>query len=350
MTRKVQPEERSGESLLTLWLRRAISIPIYFGLAGLFLGTSGLWIPLSLGIDSGWGPRWIFPRTRALGFVTFYLLCEVWGVLAATLIWVGTLGGHLGGRGAFLDANILLQRWWTHALFRGCLFFFSMKVETEGLERGREGPMLLFVRHTSAADTLLAAAFVANPNRILLRYVLKRELFWDPCLDIVGRRLPNAFIDRKAPRMKAEITAIVQLATGLDNGSAVLIYPEGTRFSEAKLARGLARLKENCQDELWSIANDFQHVLPPRTGGALALIEASPGVDIVLLEHTGFEGVATIPSVLGGALVGQTLRVRLRRIAASEVPSQGQDRWLFDRWTEMDQWISASTRTTGDRA
>jgi len=211
----------------------------------------------------------------------------------------------------------------------------------EGLELARVGPLLLFVRHASTADTVLAAALIANPHRLLLRYVLKRELLWDPCVDIVGRRLPNAFVNRRAPRAQAEVAAVASLAQGLDATSAVLIYPEGTRFSPAKLAASIESLRAKGEVELAGLASSFRAVLPPKLGGPLALLEAAPGVDLVLVEHTGFEGAASFSRFLGGELIGQTLRVRLRRIPATQIPAQGRDTWLFERWGEIDQWIAS---------
>jgi hypothetical protein len=59
-------------------------------------------------------------------------------------------------------------------------------------------PVIVFLRYASVADTLLPAVFLANPNGLKLRYVLKHELLLDPCLDIVGNRLPNSFVQRSA--------------------------------------------------------------------------------------------------------------------------------------------------------
>ena len=72
--------------------------------------------------------------------------------------------------------------------------------------------MLLFPRHVSVADTLLPAVFVSSRNGILLRHVLKRELLWDPCLDIVGNRLPNCFVRRDSRDSAREIRAVAALA------------------------------------------------------------------------------------------------------------------------------------------
>jgi 1-acyl-sn-glycerol-3-phosphate acyltransferase len=324
-----------------------VSVPLYLGLALLCLVGAPVWLLGTVAVDVTSGRARTRPRTRAFGFFALYLGCEVVGVLIATLLWLATLGGRIGGSRRYLDANAALQRWWTAALFNGSLWLFSMKVEVEGLELARNGPLLLFVRHASTADTVLAAALVANPNRLLLRYVLKRELLWDPCLDIVGRRLPNAFVDRTAVRSRGEIEAVARLARELDARSAVLIYPEGTRFSAEKLERGIEALRDRKLDRLAAMASGFRHVLPPRLGGPLALLEAATGVDLLLLEHTGFEGAATFARFWSGELVGRTIRVRLRRFAADAIPASGRDEWLFERWTEMDGWIARSRAGEG---
>ena len=331
------------ESQASIWSRRALSLPLYLGLAGLCLAGAPLWLLLTTAADLGSGRVRTWPRTRALAFFALYLACEVTGVLVATLLWLATLGGRIGGPGRYLQANASLQRWWTSTLFRGGALLFSMKVEVEGLELAREGPLLLFVRHTSTADTVLAAALVANPGRLLLRYVLKRELLWDPCLDVVGRRLPNAFVDRSGTRSRVEIEAVARLARDLDARSAALIYPEGTRFTPERLARGVEALRERKLEKLAAIASGFRHVLPPRLGGPLALLAAAPGVDLLLVEHCGLEGAEHFATFWGGGLVGATIRVRLRRFAAASIPLSGRDEWLFERWAEMDRWIASAS-------
>ena len=327
------------ESWVSTWGRRLISVPLYCGLAALGVLSAPIWLPLALIVDCIRGKFPLLPRTRALIFFTHFLWCEVGGIVVATIIWWLLLGGMSGGPKRFVDANASLQRGWTTYLFGGFRVIFNMKVEVEGLEVASGGPLLLFVRHSSTADTVLAATLVANPHKLLLKYVLKRELLWDPCLDIVGQRLPNAFIDRNAPKREGELSAILELAKDLDERLAVLIYPEGTRFSEAKQKRFVEDLKQKGQDNLAEIAGGYRMVLPPRLAGPLGLIEAAPGVDVVMLEHSGFEGAATFRRFWNGALIGRTIRVRLRRIPADSIPAEGRDQWLFERWAEMDQWI-----------
>lgn len=329
------------EPFVLVWGRRVVTISLYLTLGVLWWLGAPLLLSVALALDLATGGVRRRARTRAFGFFGLYLMAEWLGVLAALLLGLFTLGGWLVGPARYLALNAALQRVWTEALFRGSVWLFGMKVEVEGLEHARRGPLLLFVRHTSTADTVLAASLVANPHRLLLRYVLKRELLWDPCLDLVGKRLPNAFVDRRSAQRDAEVDAVARLAHELDPHSAALIYPEGTRFEPAKLARSVAKLRELGLPHLAAIADRYRRVLPPRLGGPLALLAAAPGVDVVFLEHTGFEGAATFASFWRGGLVGQTVRVRLRRVAAAEVPQTGRDAWLFERWAELDEWVCA---------
>ena len=333
-----------AEPVLVTWTRRALSLPLYFSLAAWMLATLPLWLPVLALLDGitdlAAGRRGLWARSRAVCFLSLYLVCEVIGVLGATWVWLTSAGGRLPDRQTFVERNAALQRWFTGTLFRAALRLYSMRLERTGFDGDLRGPFLLLVRHTSTADTVLAASLVANPQRLLLRYVLKRELLWDPCLDIVGQRLPNAFVDRSGSHRQAELQAVASLAHGLDARSAVLIYPEGTRFSRSKRDRAIAALQDEGKADLAQIAAGFQHVLPPRLGGPLSLLQAAPGVDVLILEHCGFEGAATLPSLWRGALVGQTLRARLRRIPATDIPAERRDLWLFQRWAEVDAWVA----------
>jgi 1-acyl-sn-glycerol-3-phosphate acyltransferase len=330
------------EPALTTWARRSVTIPLALLLGAAAVVTVPLWVAVGLAWDLLAGEARRRPRTRALAFFALYLACEAAGVLAAAGLWAASLGGRVGGPERWRERNAALQRLWSAALFFGSRRLFSMEVRTEGLDLADEAPFLLFARHASVADTVLAAVFVANPRRLLLRYVLKRELLWDPCLDVVGRRLPNAFVRRRGPGLDGEVAAVAGLASGLDARSAVLIYPEGKRFSASRREEAVAALAEKGEADLARIAGAFRHVLPPKLRGPLALLDAAKGTDVVLLEHTGFEGAATFPQFWHGALVGRTLHVRLRRFPASAIPAGGRDRWLFERWAEMDRWISGA--------
>lgn len=323
----------------TRWRRRAVSLPILFGIATLTFSVSLLLLFATVVIDLASRRSVAFSRSRTVIFALWLLLCEVLGVLAAFALWVRyAVTGSLTTT-SFVDANAALQRVWTSAIFGAAVRLFGMSVDVEGFEETERAPFLLFVRHVSTADTVIAAALIANPRKLLVRYVLKRELAWDPCLDIVGHRLPNVFVDRSGKTRDAELERVANLARGLDERSAVLIYPEGTRFTPKKHAAAIAKLEGAGESDLSAIARDYKNVLPPKLGGPLALLANAPNADVVFVEHTGFEDVTSLRQIWRGALAGRTLKVRLRRVAAADIPHERREAWLFGEWRTMDQWV-----------
>ena len=315
--------------------RRCITIPVLFCVTFLLIVS----LPLSmllLGLLDLVAPTRPWARSRAVLSITWIAFCEVVGVIAAILLWLFYLLHRNPQR--FLAHNSALQRAWTSALFSGATRIFKMRLELSGLAEAQAGPILLLVRHASLVDTVLTAAVLANPARLRLRYVLKSELLNDPCIDIVGNRLPNAFVFRSAGS-SSEIEKVRELADDLSSDEGVLIYPEGTRFSQAKLQKMQARLAEDAL--LGPHAAQLQHVLPPRPKGTLALLQQAPEADVVILAHKGLEGAATLGDFWRGQLVESTLYAHAWRIKAEDIPLAAREspEWLLERWQEVDAWI-----------
>jgi 1-acyl-sn-glycerol-3-phosphate acyltransferase len=218
---------------------------------------------------------------------------------------------------------------------------FSMQIAIDGIDLARQGPLLVLLRHASVGDTLIPAALISRTTSLRLRYVLKRELLWDPCLDIVGRRLPNAFVRRGSPDPAQERALVAALAERLAPNDGVIIFPEGTRFSKRRRNEAIAKLEMTYPD-LATIARKFSRVLPPRLGGALALIEAAPEADVLFVSHIGFDGVRRLSDVWNGELLGKTIRVSLRRVSRDEIPRGEHERaaWLFHEWARVDAWVN----------
>jgi 1-acyl-sn-glycerol-3-phosphate acyltransferase len=318
-----------------------VTLPLIHALWAAGLALAPIALLLSALRDAPGRRRQRWARTRTVGFFLVYLSCEVAGLWLALLSWIGS-GVWLGlGRRRFLAWNYALQRWWTGAPLAGARRLYAMPLEVDGVECAARGPYLLFARHTSTADTVVPAYLLANRFGIRLRYVLKRELLWDPCLDVVGVRLPNAFVDRSGAMPERQVAAVAELARGLEPDDGVLIYPEGTRFTPARRERALARLERSAPAEILARARRMTRVLPPRRGGPLALLAAAPGVDVVFLAHTGFEGAVSFGELLRGGLVGRTIRARLWRVAAADIPTDERERWiwLYEQWLRVDEWV-----------
>jgi 1-acyl-sn-glycerol-3-phosphate acyltransferase len=318
--------------------RRLVTVPAALIGWCLWLSAAPLWVPLAAIVDVVRRSRGVALRSGAL--VTVYLSCEVVGIAASAGLWLWKCVVGVD-RERWTDLHFRLEAWWGATLFRTVLRAFGLRVEVEGEEHLANGPYLLLVRHASAGDTLLASALVSRPRGIRLRYVLKRELLLDPCLDIVGNRLPNVFVDRFTDDTQAEVRRVQTLARDLGPRDGVLIYPEGTRFSEAKRRRLLHRFDQKGDAKMLEYARSVACVLPPRPGGTLGLLEALPDADVVVCSHTGFEGAASLAQVWRGALLDGVIRVQFRRIPRAEIPTGREARvvWLLEEWRRVDEWI-----------
>ena len=340
---------------LAHWARRAAALSLYASAWLLFVVTLPLALPLAAAVDlARGGRRWA--TVRCWAFLLLYLSCELAGVVAAAALWLGhrlafgrgrrqTPAARLTGLpDAYLRANFRLQRWWARTLFAGASRIFAMRTTIEGDEAVRRGPFLLLLRHASIGDTVLPAVYVSDRHDLMLRYVMKRELLWDPCLDIVGNRLPNYFVQRGSGESEREVEAVQRLLDHLGPDDGVLIYPEGTRVSPAKRARALERLRGVAPPALLAIAEQLRHTLPPRLGGTLGLLERNPGLDAVFCAHTGFEGAATFGSLLDGALIDRHVRVAFWRVPFAQIPTEPAARaeWLYHQWLRIDDWIAAA--------
>jgi len=313
------------------WRRRAVSVPAVTLALVVMLAALPLTLPLAALTDVLRRSRLAVARTVL--FMTLFLACEVIGVAACVLIWLR----HRHDAEVFVEANHQLQRWWSGTLSQGLEVLYGMRYAVEGDAPG-DGPSLLLVRHVSSADTLLPMRLVAVPNDLRVRYVLKRELAADPCLDIVGHRLPNVFVDRSGRSREGAVAAVRRLVRGLGDRDCGVIFPEGTRFTSARHERVLKQLSGS---PLADLGSQLTHSLPPRTGGVLAMLDGAPTADVYFVGHTGFEGVRTMGDLLSGALVDRVVRIRFRRVASSEIPSGEEARklWLYREWLDQDRWI-----------
>jgi 1-acyl-sn-glycerol-3-phosphate acyltransferase len=330
--------------------RRLRTIPPYA--LGLVLVTTLLPVLLLAALVTDAARRVTFgvrsTAVRLLFFLWTYLAAEVVGLAALTALWVASLGGR---RRAWLeDATWRLQQRWAGALFGAARLLFGMRLEVAGEDAVAPGPVIVLIRHASIVDTLLPAELVARPHGIRLRYVLKRELLADPCLDVAGRRLRNYFV-RRGTGEAQERERVRALAHGLGSSEGALIYPEGTRFTPQRRARAIARIAER-DTRLAARAQRLRHLLPPRLGGVRALLDGAPGADVVVIAHHGLGGLRSIAEIWRGGLVGLKVEVRMTRITRSEVPEADAARaeWLYDVWQDVDDWLERRAAGAGERA
>jgi 1-acyl-sn-glycerol-3-phosphate acyltransferase len=333
------------ESLGERWKRRAIVLPAYLLALILAVRLLPVLLPLALVIDLVRDRR--LPTTRLLLLAVVYLACEVLGLAVSLILWLGALGN--GER--MLRWHYELQTLWGSALFAAMQALFGLRLEVTGDEVAARGPYLLFPRHVSMADTLLPVVLLARPYGMRFRWVLKRELLWDPCLDVVGQRLPNVFVRRGSDDSEREVAAVRDLARDLRPDEGVMIYPEGTRFTPGKRERAREIVTRSDPARAARLAG-LRHLLPPRTGGPLALLDERPDLDVVFMAHAGLDGAVSPGDAWRGGLIGSTVHVAFWRVPAADIPHDRAERlgWLDGEWLRMDGWVGARLGGAPERA
>ena len=285
---------------------------------------------------------------RLVPFLWFFLFTETWCYGFELVLWLVTGGpfrrdSMLRRRGIYW-----LRPHWAASHLGAIRFVMGMKWEIEGHEHSRPGNYLIMIRHASIIDNLLPDTFIAKPNGMGIRYIVKRELENLPLLDIGGRWLPTQFLERVSKDPEREITAMRTLAEDVGPDEAVLIYPEGTRATAKKIARAKEIIRER-QPEVSPLAEQLDNLLPPRLGGPLALLDAGEGMDVLFFAHVGFDGFEYVSDIWAGGLIHRTIRMKMWRVPAAEIPTdeQGRTEWLYENWHRMDRWISENAAELG---
>ncbi|MBI3890184.1 MAG: DUF2878 family protein [Candidatus Wallbacteria bacterium] len=344
-------EGRASEDGHERLARRLVTIPLAIAL---FLAVTALMpiaAPAAAAIDLVRVALWSAPVSalRLLAFGWIYLATELAAVAALFTAWLCSIPT---GGSRIVHWTYHIQRLWvsSHLWWIRKIYGLGIELEVEGADAAARGPMLIFIRHSSMVDTLVPTLLFSNRHGIRLRYVLKRELLLDPCMDIAGHRLPARFTARGSSRNEEEIDRVGALGRGLATDEAVIIWPEGTRYSPEKRDRLIARLEQK-DPALAAEARALKHLLLPHVGGPLALLETAAEADVVFYAHAGLEGAAGVLDFLSGKLVGRVLRVRLRRVPRAQIPDgrEARIRWLFDQWRRMDCWIDEQIRRGGGR-
>lgn len=285
------------------------------------------------------GRRWRTVRVVAFGFV--YCLYEVACLGAVLWMWLASgFGAHLR-TARWQDDHYRLMAWWLRGLRASGtrLFRLGVKVETEA-ER-RDGPVLVFSRHGGAGNSLMLVATIMLEYRRRPRIIMLEKLQWEPLFDTILHRLPNRFIKHGAASREAQIAAIGELASGLGDKDALVLFPEGHDFNPRLRERAIAHLRKKGHDDSARKAEQMPNVLPPRIGGVTTAIEHAPGADVIFVAHTAFEDVGSLADLWRRIPLDTAVAARYWRIPAAEVPTGGDElvEWLFAWWARIDTWI-----------
>lgn len=313
--------------------RRLLTIPAMVGAAGALTVTAPLWAPIAAAADVAQQRRGL-PMVRALSIATGWTVLEAAGITGSVALWAA-------GKSEDSDANYVLQRWWAERLVQMTGAFGGLRFEVDGLEDLAPGPIVMAPRHASIADSLLPVWLLAQRD-MRPRYVLKRELMLDPCLDIIGNRTPNHFVIRDGDDTARELAAITSMALGMDHRDGAVVYPEGTVANDERRRRALARIRERDAARAGRL-EALQVLMPTRTAGLWAAFEGSPTADLVLVGHVGLEVVSAMAKVPTEVPLREPVRVLVRRVARAAMPTDRSDftEWFDEQWLSLDRELAA---------
>jgi len=297
-------------------------------LANFLLGSFFIWIPLTIVLDL-LRRKWRFPIVRLIAFLLCWTWLEIAGVVASIAFWVA-------GQKRNSALHYKLQRWWAGGLILALRGTVGLRIDVQNPEVLVPGPLVVLSRHASLADSLVSAWAMGNVAGLLPRYVLKRELMLDPCLDIVGHRLPNYFLNRSSDNVQGELAGVAELSHNLGHSDVAVIFPEGTRANAAKRQRVLEKIKER-NPERAQLLEPLTMLLPPKPAGAIALMQGAPQCDVVIAGHVGFDGLDTFGGMLRHLERGNVQCVMwFRRIARTDIPTENMAAWLDQQWLMLD--------------
>ncbi|MEP7048203.1 MAG: 1-acyl-sn-glycerol-3-phosphate acyltransferase [Ilumatobacteraceae bacterium] len=290
------------------------------------------------------------PTVRVALFAIQYAINDSVEILVAPVLWL------LAGFGARLDhltsirRHERLQAWSVGVMARRAerLLGIRLDIEQGAVDALTPGPVIVLCRHINIVDASLPALIYQRLG-YRIRGVIMAELLADPGFDLIYRRTGSVFIPRdNGP----EALALMRhLHDGIDRSTAVVIFPEGRLFRPELLTRFLAKL-DNTNPERGRRLAGLRHVLPPRPGGVIALLDSIPHADVVTIAHAGLDQYGSFADLARAAPLDDPITVTAWRTPATDIPIDTDDRvaWLDEQWVRVDQWIHDHTTDPGPRA
>ena len=192
--------------------------------------------------------------------------------------------------------------------------------------------------HSGEGDSLLVLDHLLRRHRRRPRIVMHEALALDPLIDVLGRRLPNRFVDPRGGDIEVEIAA---MSRDLGPSDAVLIFPEGGNFTAERRMKGIERLLRRGHTAQAEQAQAMANLSAPRPGGALAALESAPDADVIFMAHYGFPDAW---ARRGASCRDVTpIELQLWHVPAEDIPAGTEARiaWLFGWWRTLDDWVAA---------
>jgi 1-acyl-sn-glycerol-3-phosphate acyltransferase len=324
------------------WIRRLILAPAVVALAIVLLTTLPVWLLLALAASPLVPGHLRVPRLVFLAIV--YIVWDAAALLVLAALWIAAGFGWKIRSPAFQRAHYVVT-----GRFIGFLFWFArwslhLTVDVVGTdpdtaEPGR--PEIVVSRHAGPGDSFILIHGLVNWFDREPRIVLKATLQWDPAVDVLLNRLPNRFITPGRTGTHTLEQQISDLADGLDDNDAFVIFPEGGNFTPRRRLTAIARLRARGLADMAARAENLHNVLPPKPGGLTAAIDAAPDAGVIFVAHTGLDRMITVADVWRQLPMDKQLVMRFWSVDPEDVPADDEERvaWLYDWWQRIDTWI-----------
>lgn len=213
----------------------------------------------------------------------------------------------------------------------------DLAIDSPALRRGE--PALVLSRHAGVGDSLLMVYVITHHLRRVPQVVLKRELLWDPAMDLALGRLDAYFLRGNGVTPDQRAAELGAFADRIEPPDATLLFPEGRNWTPHRHREEVAAAVEKGDDErvAWLLRNP--RVLSPRATGARRILAACPGIQVVIAGHQGLEDLMSVRAIWQELPLNRLLRIELRSV---EPPPDAQvERWLHDEWERLDAWTGA---------
>ncbi len=203
-----------------------------------------------------------------------------------------------------------------------------------------DGHYLVLANHQSWVDILVLQK-VFNRRIPLLRFFLKRQLFWVPLLGLAWWALDFPFMGRYTPRQVAKNPALAGRDIEATRRAcekfraipvAIMNFVEGTRFTADK------HVKQ---------ASPYRHLLKPKSGGVAFVLDAmGEGLHAILDVSIAYPaGRPSLIDLLANRIPEVRVQVRQRPIPAELAGGDYQNdrefrvrfqQWMNGLWREKD--------------
>lgn len=332
------PTAGAAEPLASRWKRRARTIPLMLGVTAVGVLFSPAIVVAAAVVDLVKGrPR--LPTVRVALFALQYGINDSVEILLAPLYWLRAgFGTRLHGA-ASIERHQRLQQWSIDVLARRAERLLGIRFELDDTSAAAlsPGPAIVLCRHVSIIDASLPALLYQRIG-MRTRGVIMAELLADPGFDLIYARTGSVFIPRdNGPEA---LSAVRRMGQGVDASTAVAIFPEGRLFRPDRLERARARLEAENPERAARLA-PLRHVLPPRPGGVLALVE-NIEADVVVIAHHGLDAYPSFADLAKVVPLRHPIRVGAWRVSRAEIPATLPERlaWLDEQWLAVDAWVA----------